>query len=128
MTAAYSPRYIQVSEYVNPNEADGLRPAQEFFDWDFESGEMFPSGLLDDEERSAARRTIVDIDLNHELSEVESNDPNHILNQRRYHLYLFLERLYSLQDSDLRDRIIQGLRLADQPFSGFISAYLEDNR
>ena len=128
LTAVYRPRYTPVSEYVNPNRADGRRPADEYFDWDFESGEMIPSEQLDQEEWSTARRTIDDIDLNHALSEVESNDPNHILNLRRYHLYLFLEQLHSLEDSDLRERIIQGFRFLDQPFFGFISAYLKNNR
>ena len=123
LTRFYSPRYTPVSEYVNPNEADDLRPAQEFFDWDFETGEMMPSENLDRVDWSIARRTIFDIDLNDELSDIGPFDPNHILNQRRYLLYLFLERLIHIDDPNLRDQLIQGTRSPHQPFSEFISSY-----
>ena len=86
LTVRYRPKYTPVSEYVNPNHSDDRRPAHEFFDWDFETGEMMPADSLDRMEWSVARRTIFDIDLNDELSDIGSFDPNHILNKRRYHL------------------------------------------
>ena len=123
LTTAHSPKYTSVSEYVNPNETTGRRPAQEFFDWNFETGEIIPAEALDRVEWSIARRTIFDIDLNDDLSDIELYDPNHLLNQRRYNLRLFLERL--LADSALRDRVMKGINMPNQPFSGFISAYLK---
>ena len=121
LTAANRPRYTPVSEYVNPNEVGGLRPVQEFFSFDVDTGEMTPVAELDQLEWSIARRTIQDIDLNGEIRGLEAYDPNHIVNQRRYSLYLFIERLQS--DADLRDRIARGYRLPRQPFSAFVSAY-----
>ena len=123
LTAAFRPRYTSVSEYVDPNGADNRRSAHEFFDWDFDSGEMMPSEQLDGMGWSIARRTIDDIDLNGERSELREFDPDHIFNQRRYHLYLFMERLSA--DSDFRDQIMRGDTTPGQPFSGFISAYLD---
>ena len=124
LTAANRPRYTPVSEYVNPNEVDGRRPAQQFFSFDVETGEMTPAEELDGVEWSIARRTIHDIDLNGELGELGAYDPDHIVNQRRYHLYLLIERLQS--DTHLRDRIARGYRLPRRAFSAFISAYLTD--
>ena len=122
LTAAFRPRYTPVCEYVSPSETDNRRPAHEFFGWDFDSGEMMPAEQLDHVEWSIARRTIDDIDLNGELNELEGFDPDHIFNQRRYHLYLFMERLNS--DSNFRNLVMQEAALPGQPFSGFISAYL----
>ncbi len=122
LTAAFRPRYTPVSEYVNPNETDNRRPGHEFFGWDSDSGEMMPAERLAQVEWSFARRTIDDIDLNGELSELEGFDPDHIFNQRRYHLYLFMERLNS--DSNFRNLVMQGVTPPGQPFFGFISAYL----
>ncbi len=122
LSAVYRPRYTPVSEYVNPNEANGRRPAHEFFSFNVDSGEIMPAALLDEEEWSISRRTIEDIDLNDGRSGREAYEPDHLFNQRRYHLYLFIERLGA--DPDLRDQIMQGATLLNQPFSGFISAYL----
>ena len=124
LAATYRPRYISIEEYVNPSESVGQKPAHEFFSWDFDSGEMFPSEQLSATDWSIARRTIDDIDLNHERGDINSYHPDHIFNQRRYHLYLFLERLESLRDTNFRDSIAQGFRLPDQPFFEFIRAYL----
>ena len=122
LTAAHRPRYTPVSEYVNPNEETGRRPAQEFFDFDFDTGEIRPVDHLSDVEWSMARRTIDDIDLNDELTGRDPYDPDHLFNQRRYHLYLFLERVSSYPD--LSYQIMQEATLPDKPFSSFVSAYL----
>ena len=125
LAATYRPRYSPIDEFVNPSYSPGQKPAHEFFNWNFDSGEMLPSEQLNTIEWSIARRTIDDIDLNHERHEVDSYHPDHIFNQRRYHLYLFLEQLENLEDPGLADSIIQGLRLPDQPFFEFIRAYLQ---
>ena len=126
LTVTYAPRFQHVDVYVNPNESDGQRPAHDFFDWDFDSGEILPSESIDDAEWSIAMRTIEDIDLNYERSEIAINDPDHIFNMRRYHLYLFLEQYDGIEDSSLIDQMIRDLREfgASFPFSGFIFAYL----
>ena len=91
LTAAFSPRYVPVSEYVNPNGSNRQRPALEFFDFDFDSGEIRPSAQLDDQEWSMARRTIDDVDLNDDISELGAYHPDSLVNQRRYRLYLLIE-------------------------------------
>ena len=53
-------RYSPVSEYVNPNEMDGQRQADEFFDFEVNTGRVTPSELLAPEEWSIAKRTIWD--------------------------------------------------------------------
>ena len=123
LTRFYSPRYTPVSEYVNPNEADDRRPAQEFFDWDFETGEMMPAESLNRVDWSIARRTIFDVNLNDDLSDIGLFDPTHILNKRRYHLYLLIRGLNELDDSALKARMMHEFTLPDKPFSAFISAY-----
>ena len=125
LAAAYRSRYTPISEYVNPNEEQGLRAANEFFDFDFDTGEIKPAEQIDDVEWSMARRTIDDIDLNDELSGVEAYDPDHLFNQRRYSLYLFIEQITS--DSGLDHQIMWDATLPDKPFSSFISAYLKQS-
>lgn len=125
LAAAYYPRYTPIAEYVNPSETVGRRPAHEFFDWNFDLGEMFPSEQLGPTEWSIARRTIDDIDLNQERGELDQYHPDHIINQRRYNLYLFLEQLASVNDPGFVHSIIQGLRLSGQPYFEFIRAYLQ---
>ena len=122
LTAAHRPRYTPVSEYVNPNAADGRRPAQEFFEFDFDTGEINPAEPLGDVEWSVALRTIGDIDLNDELSGRDPYDPEHLSNKRRYHLYLLIERVNSYPD--LSYQIMQEATLPGKPFSTFVSAYL----
>ncbi len=124
LSSAHNPRYTSVSEYVDPNEISGRRPAHKFFDWDFETGEIMPAESLDREDWSIARRTILDIDLNDDLSDIESYDPNHLLNQRLYHLYLLIQGIDMLDDPTLKVRMLHEFTLPDKPFSAFISAYL----
>ena len=127
LTAAYRPRFTPITEYVDPSEHASRRPAHEFFNWDFDSGESFPSEQLDKAEWSIARRTIDDIDLNQERGDLELFDPDHIFNQRRYHLYLFLEQMEGLSDPGFIESIIGGLRLPGQPYFEFIRAYLRSH-
>ena len=54
LTAAYQPRFTPITEYVNPSEFSSQRSAHEFFDWHFESGEIFPSEQLGPSEWSIA--------------------------------------------------------------------------
>lgn len=128
LAATYRPKYTSVWEYVNPSKEQGRRPAQEFFDWDFDSGEMSPSLELNQTEWSIARRTIDDIDLNYERSDLDPYHPDHVLNQRRYHLYLFLEQVQASGDLALVAQIAQGEFAWDQPYFEFISAFLKTSR
>ena len=113
--AAREPGYTPVSEYVSPNEEPGQRSASEFFAFDVETGEMTAGEHLDGEEWSIAHRTIGDIDLNDELSERETYDPDHLFNQRRYHLYLLIEQINT--HPDLSYQVMQEATLPDKPFS-----------
>ena len=124
LLTAEDSRYTPVSEYVDPNATDGKRPAHEFFDWNLDTGEIKPEEQLDPVEWSIARRTIRDINLND--SELGENDSNHLCNQRRYRLYLLQQGLDSLEDFDLKVRMMFEFMLPDKPFSGSIFAYLTD--
>ena len=116
-------RYTQVSEYVNPNESDGRRPAQEFFSFNFETGEMWPTEELEDNEWSIAYRTIKDIDLNGHYSGRADNDELHLMFQRRYQLSLLMEK-FDLADIDLWVQAAREAMLPDKPFSAYVSAYI----
>ena len=120
LTAALRPRYTPVSEYVNPNASVGQRPAQEFFDFDTDSGEIMPAAHLDDMEWSTARRTIDDVDLNDEVSEQGAYHPDSLVNQRRYRLYLLIEQM--IADPSLGDRFIQRAAMPGMPFSSYVAA------
>ena len=126
LTATYHPRYTPVSEYINPNEAEGRRPAHEFFGFDVDSGKIMPSELLDEVEWSIARRTIDDIDLNDERSGREAYEPGHLWYQRQYQAYLLTEALGTLEDFNSKVWMIREFTLPGKPFSSFVSAYLTD--
>jgi uncharacterized protein (TIGR02646 family) len=64
MFTSEDPRYTPPTEYVNPSALHGARPAQDYFDFVPNSGEIKPAEDLDDVEWSMARRNISDIDLN----------------------------------------------------------------
>ena len=118
-------RYTPVSEYVNPNEAAGRRPAQEFFSFDFATGEMKPAEEIEnDEEWSIAYRTIKDIDLNGHNSGRADNDELHLMFQRRYHLSLLMEK-FDLADIELWVQAAREAMLPDKPFSAYVSAYID---
>ena len=121
-------RYTPVSGYVNPNEADSSRPAQEFFSFNFETGEMSPAEQLDDAEWSIAFRTIRDIDLNDEYSELRDYDQRHLRFQRRLQreaLDRMIRGLDASGNSALKDQVLRVFALPRQPFSGFNFAYLK---
>ena len=117
-------RYLQVSEYVNPNEADGRRLAQEFFSFNFETGEVWPSEELKDSEWSVAFRTIIDIDLNDHDSGLADNNELHLMFQRRYQLSLLMEK-FDLTDIGPWVQAARDAMLPDRPFSSYISAYID---
>ena len=116
-------RYTPVSEYVNPNEADGRKPAQEFFSFDFATGEMRPAEELEDNEWSMAFRTIMDIDLNDHASERADNDELHLMFQRRYQVSLLMEK-FDPVDIDPWVQAARDAMLPDKPFSAYVSAYI----
>ena len=117
LTAVHKPRYVPVLEFVDPNAADSRRPAQEFFDFDFDSGEIRPAEELDALEWSSARRTIYDVDLNDELSDLGSYHPDSLVNQRRYRLYLLIEQIAALQACVTRLSNEQPSRVGCSPLS-----------
>ena len=123
LAAAHRPRYVPALEFVDPNAADSRRPAQEFFDYDFDSGEIRPAELLDDIEWSTARRTTYDIDLNDDLSDLRSYHPDSLVNQRRYRLYLIIEQIGA--DPGMRDQVVQSATQPNRPFSSYVAAYFE---
>ena len=122
MLSAMSGRYTVPSEYVNPNASDGVRTAREFFNFDMDSCEVVPAVVLNDSEWSAARRTIWDVDLNDTM--FTSNDPRHLVNQRRYQRYLLIEGLNSLNDVRQQIGMIRAFTEPNQPYSSFIYSYV----
>ena len=124
LTVVFSPRYVPASEYVDPNASDSRRPAQEFFDFDFDSGEIRPAEELDALEWSSARRTIYDVDLNDELSDLGSYHPDSLVNQRRYRLYLLIEEIRA--DPGRGDKVIQRATQPGTPFSSYVAAFFAD--
>lgn len=123
MLTAENPRYVAVSEYVNPSATDGQRLARDFFTFDTEIGEMSPSAQLDPLEWSMARRTIRDVDLND--SELGENDESHLWNRRLEQRALLVERINGLDDFDAKVNIMLEFMLPDKPFSSFIAAYVK---
>ena len=124
LTALYRPRYTAVSEYVDPNAVDGQRQAGDFFDFNFETGEIKPADELGQLEWSMALRNIRDIDLND--STLGENDPSHLKNQRLRWRDLLIRQLDTLDDVEEKIRVMSEFMLPDKPFSGFVSAYLTD--
>ena len=115
-------RYTPVSEYVNPNEEPSRRPAQDFFDFDIETGEMVAAEQLYQTEWSVAHRTIWDIDLNDRY--LGENDPKHLQNLRRRQRDLLVESLEHLEDIESKIYLAREFASLDKPFSAFIYAYL----
>ena len=115
---------LPATEYVNPNAGDGRRAANEFFDFDVQTGEIGPAEDPTAAEQFQALRTIRDIDLNDlQLSE---NDPDHLLTQRLDWLDTVLERLEAVDDFNRRVTMLFEFALPSQPFSGFVYAYIMD--
>ena len=123
MLAGEDSRYIAVSEYVNPNAITGQQPAEDFFAFDAETGEIFPSAQLEILEWSMARRTIRDLDLND--STLGENDESHLWDRRLEQRALLIERINGLDDFDAKVNIMLEFMLPDKPFSSFISTYIK---
>ena len=118
-------RYVPVAEYVSPNADVGRKPAQEYFEFDVETGEIRPTEQLDRPAWSMARRTIWDIDLNDR--ELGVNHPAHLWNQRLRQRSLLMRELNAVQDPFQKVRLAREFTLPDKPFSSFISAYLKQS-
>ena len=106
-------RYISVSEYVNPNESAGHNPAQHFFYFDIDTGEILPSDPLDREEWSVARRTIWDLELN----------SNNLRNLRLERLTWLIEKLDTIDEFESKLNVLLRFMLPRMPFSNFVRAY-----
>ncbi|MDE2938438.1 MAG: TIGR02646 family protein [Chloroflexota bacterium] len=127
LAAAYPGRYMAPPEYVNPNATDDRRLAQEFFTYDFDTGEMLPAEELDPAEWSMAVRTIRDIDLNdNDANAPGEYDPGHLWNRRLAHLNILLSQLLQINDTSRLIDLIGQFALPDKPFSGFIVAYAKE--
>ena len=122
--AAEDPRYSGVSEYVSPNATQGRRPAQEFFSYDVQTGEISPSELLDPVEWSIARRTIRDIDLND--MQLGENGQNHLWNRRKTQRDFLNQTLDRIGEGRLRERVISTFTSHEYPFSSFVTAYVSE--
>ena len=107
-------RYSPVIEYVSPNEMEGQRAAQDFFDFDVTTGEITPLVQLAPKEWSMATRTIWDMDL----------DSKHLRNLRLARLNWLLERLNTLDDFDEKLNVLLRFMLPGMPFSTFVRAYV----
>ncbi len=123
-SAASSDEFVPVTEYVNPNAVPGTRPAGEFFDFNLETGEIFPSPHINNVEWHIARRTIDDIDLND--GKLAANDPAHLWNRRLRQRALLIERINGLDDFDSKVAMMFEFMLSDKPFSGFMTAYIRN--
>ena len=106
-------RYISVSEYVNPNDSVGYRPAQHFFEFDIDNRKIVPSERLNHQEWSVARRTIWDLDLN----------SNYLRNLRLERLTWLIERLDTISEFESKLDVLLRFMLPKMPFSNFIRAY-----
>ena len=113
---------MPASEYVNPNAMSGNCPADGYFSYSFETGEMTSADGLSPSERATALRTIRDIDLND--SSLGENDPSHLWNRRLRQLQQLIQGLNTMEDFDSQVRMMLEFMLPDKPFSGFIAAYL----
>ncbi len=122
--ASEDPRYTPPTEYVNPSALSSARPAQDYFDFVPNSGEIKPAEDLDDVAWSMARRNISDIDLND--SHIAQNEQRHLWNLRLNQRTLLIQRLSELTDFDIRVNIMFEFMLPDKPFSSFITAYVKD--
>ena len=107
-------RYVSASEYVNLTESVSRRPAQQFFDFDINTGKIVPSDQLTHEEWSVARRTIWDLDLN----------SNYLCNLRLERLTRLIDRLDTIDDFEGKIDVMFRFMLPRMPFSRFIYAYM----
>ncbi len=122
--AAEDSRYTPVSTYITPNTVGSQKPAGQFFDFNVRTGEVMPAEELEPAEWSMARKTIRDIDLND--SQLGENDVNHLWNRRQDWLGQVLGQLDTVEDFDDRVTMLFEFALPNQPFSGFVYAYIMD--
>ncbi len=115
-------RYTPVSEYVNPNAEVGRKPAEEYFEFDVETGEIRPAEKLDGLAWSMARRTIWDMDLNDRQLGV--NHPAHLWSQRLRQRNLLIQGLSGISDPEQMVLVALDFTQPDKPFSTFVTAFL----
>ena len=114
---------VDVSEYVSPNSMEGRRSAQDYFDFDRDTGEIVPHRQSKPVGYSMAARTIWDFDLNEERSVVGGYDPRHLCNLRRNYLNLLTKRLSAVNEIDVKLHVISVFSSPGKPFSSFVNSY-----
>lgn len=116
-------RYSGAVTYVNPSLIPDQRPAGEFFEYRFDSGQMTAADGLSDSEWSMAVRTIADLDLNSDYEAVDDRLPY----LRRERLDFLITGLGNpMEDLGRTVAVLRELTQPSQPFSGFILAYARD--
>ena len=115
--------YVNVTAYVNPNEEPGRQPAEDFFEYYVENGQIVAANTLPESEWSMAIRTIGDLDLNSDYQTVGDRLPY----LRRERLDFIISRLGDqVANVELTIAILREYARPDQPFSGFILAYAKE--
>ena len=116
-------RYSGAVTYVNPSLIPDQRPAGEFFEYRFDSGQMTAADGLSDIEWSMGVRTIADLDLNSDYEAVGDRLPY----LRRERLDFLITGLGNpMEDLARTVAVLRELTQPSQPFSGFILAYARD--
>ena len=116
-------RYGGAVAYVNPSLVPEQRPASEFFEYRYDSGQMVAADGLSGSEWSMAVRTIADLDLNSDYEAVGDRLPY----LRRERLDFLITRLGNpMADMGRTVAILGELTQPGQPFSGFIRAYVRE--
>ena len=116
-------RYSGAVTYVNPNLIPEQRPAGEFFEYRYDSGQIAAADVLSDSEWSMAVRTIADLDLNSDYEAVGDRLPY----LRRERLDFLITRLGNpTADMGRTVAVLHELTQPGQPFSGFIRAYVRE--
>ena len=114
-------RFKPVDRYVNPNHQRGQRLAQDYFDYNTNTGEVHPADGVNDQEWSIAFRTIRDVDLND--NRIGENDPRNLRNRRLRHLNMLIKKLEPYDDS-AREWLAVDFASPDKLFSSFVAAYV----
>ena len=116
-------RYHGVVAYVNPSLVPEQRPAGEFFQYRFESGQIDAAEGTSDNEWSMGIRTIADLDLNSDYERVGDRLPY----LRRERLDFIIRRLGNpTDDLDRTLAIVREFTRPGQPFAAFILAYIKE--
>ena len=119
------PDYVPVGSHVSPSLGDGNRPANEFFRYNFETGQIMPAECLDPVALSMAVRTIHDMDLNDYRVSKGYARSQQLLPYRRILRVKSLEQA-RIQYGDSRETRGPLLEMARSPsaYSGLTRAYL----